>query len=64
MEQIAIDYKYLKTINSRDPNLIFGDWINNIEYWSEKFKKNKSRAAFASHPPFFRHVFVWKSSYV
>jgi len=41
MEQIPIDYKYLKTINSRDPNLIFGDWINNIEYWSEKFKKNK-----------------------
>ena len=41
MKQIAIDYKYLETINNRDPNLIFGDWINNIEYWSEKFKKNK-----------------------
>tara|TARA_B100000686_G_C16787658_1_gene976339 strand:- start:456 stop:1340 length:885 start_codon:yes stop_codon:yes gene_type:complete len=43
MTKGKIDFKYLEIINSRDPNLIFGDWINNINYWSEKFAENKSK---------------------
>ncbi len=38
-----LDDEYLKFINTEDPNLIFGSWINDIDYFAKKFKENNER---------------------
>lgn len=43
MTSSKIDHKYLEYINGRDPTLMFGEWINNIDQWSKKFAENDSK---------------------